>query len=357
MIKKIPNWLIIIVIVALLIASKFLFFTNAKSTGGNGNKGKDEAPVSVNYFVARASSYNNKVYATGKIGAMKQVDILPEVSGKVTAIYFKEGDHVEKGSILLKINDADLQAQLQKIKTQIKLAEQKMLRLKKLLDINGVSKEEFETQENELASLKADEAFVLAQIAKTTIAAPFSGSIGLKNISEGSFVSSNTPIVSLVQLKPIYVEFSVPEKYNSKFKKGVLIEFSNESTAAIHSYTAQVYAIEPKVDEITKTIMARALYTGSQTFYPGSFVHVNVTLGETNNALMVPTEAVISKLNGQKVFVCKNQVAVETIVEIGMRSENEIEILSGLSVGDTVITTGLMKIKKDSKIKLIKSQN
>ncbi len=354
--KKIPTWLIIIIVVALLIASKFIFFSK-KEQAPAGAKGGAGKAVPVNYFVTKKSSFSNNVYATGRIGALNQVDLLPEVSGKITAIYFKEGDEVNKGALLVKLNDADLQAQLMKIRMQVKLSEQKLGRLNKLLEVNGVSKEEFEMQENELSTFKADEAFVLAQIAKTNIVAPFQGVVGLKNISEGSFVNASTPIVSLVQVKPLFVEFSLPEKYNSLLRKGLPLRFSAEGSDTSRAYMATVYAIEPRVEEATRTIRARAMYNGKESLFPGSFVKVFVEMGETANAIMVPTQCVIPTLKGQKVMVSRNSVATEVEIKIGVRTEEMIQILEGLGVGDTVIATGLLSVKKDSPVKLIKQVN
>jgi membrane fusion protein (multidrug efflux system) len=294
------------------------------------------------------------VFATGKMGAINEIEILPEVSGKIINIYFKEGETVQKGDVLIKLNDADLQAQLLKTRSQLKLSEQKLQRLKPLLKINGVSQEEYDMQESELSGLKADEAYILAQLAKTSIAAPFSGVIGLKNISEGSFVGPTVAIASLIQLKPIFVEFSIPEKYSDLFKKGIVVNFTNDNALSAKTFSASIYAIEPKVDEVTKTIKARALYNGDKSFYPGSYVKVFVNLGETQNALMVPTQCIVPTLKGQKVFVSRNGTAVDIPVKIGVRTDKMIQITEGLTAGDTVISTGLLSVKKDSKLKLLK---
>lgn len=351
--KKIPNWIIFTTVIVILIASKFLFFT--KKDDQAISKSKNKGPVSVNYTIVKSTSFNNEVFSTGKIGAFNQIEIMSEVAGKVTAIFFKEGEVVSKGSVLIKLNDADLQAQLLKSKTQIALSEQKLERLKKLIEIKGVSQEEVDMQQNELNSLKADQAYILAQLAKTTIVAPFTGMIGLKSISEGSYVNSSTPIVSLVQVKPLYVEFSIPEKYSSLINKGISVNFSSEKIK--DSQSAMIYAIEPRVDEFTKTIKARASYNGHTHFYPGSFVKVFVNLGESQNALMIPTQCVIPTLKGQKVFINKHGVAAEVMVTIGVRTDNEIQIIEGLQVGDTVVTTGLLGLKKETPLKLLKSKN
>ena len=351
MLKKIPNWVIIILVLALLIAVKFIFFAKKEEKTPSAGKGKKAGPVAVNYFVAKTVALSDKVYTTGKIGALNEVEIKPEISGKVTSIYFKEGEAVSAGSPIIKINDADLQAQLLKINVQLKLAEQKAERLKKLLAINGISQEEYDIQENEVSALKADQAYVSAQLAKTIIKAPFSGNIGLKNISEGAYVSPSQVIVSLVQMKPLFVEFSLPEKYSQQIKKGDKLSFSYQDNK---EFEAEVYAFEPKVDETTKTIKVRALYKGAENFYPGSFVKVFVNIGVASNSIMIPTQSIIPILKGQKVIVSKNGIAEEVKVVTGIRSDEKIQITEGLSEGDTVLTTGLLSVKKEAKLKLLK---
>lgn len=352
--KKIPGWLLVVLIFGVLIASKFLFF---KKKEDKAKANKTTAPIAVNYFVAKHFQFINNVYTTGKIGALNEIEIKPEVTGKVVAIYFKEGEAVTKGAPLIKINDADLQAQLLKNKTQLQLSQEKSDRLKKLLDIKGVSQEEADIQENEIASLKADQAFINAQLAKTTITAPFNGIVGLKSISEGAYVSMGQVIASLVQVKPLYIEFSIPGKYSSVIKKGMNIQFSYDNSDNDKQFPAQIYALEPKIDDATKTLKGRAIYNGDEPFYPGSFVKVFVDMGKTINSIMIPTQSIIPILKGQKVFVCKNGIAVEAKVITGVRTADKIQILEGLNEGDTVLTTGLLSVKKESKLKLLKSDN
>ena len=350
--KKIPNWILILVLIILIIVSKFIFFApkNEKLTG---NKGKQQGPLSVNYLVVNYETLKEDIYSTGKIGAINQISILPEVNGKIISVNFKEGEFVSKGSLIVKLNDQDLQAQLLKSKTQITLSENKLNRLKKLIQINAVSKEEIEIQENELNSLKADRDFILAQIAKTNVIAPFSGVVGLKNVSEGSYVTVNTPIASLVQLNPLFVEFSVSEKYSSILTKTLSVTFNSEINK--EKQTAKIYAIEPRVDELTKTIKVRALFNDKTQYYPGSFVKVYLSLGEFKEALLIPTQCIIPTLKGQKVFISKNGKATEVEVTVGERTDSKIQITNGLTIGDTIITTGLLSIKNGADLKLIKS--
>lgn len=354
--KKIPGWVIVVIILALLIGAKQLFFPKDDgSAAAAKNAQVKNMSVGVNYFVVKADSLKTSVFTAGKIGAYNQVDLVPELSGKVTGIYFTEGQSVEKGALLVKINDADYQAQLLKIKSQLTLAEQKLKRLEQLLKINGISQEDLDIQNSEVQVLKADEAYATAMIAKTSIVAPFSGQIGLKNISIGSYVTANTPVLSIVQTKPVYVEFSIPEKYNSLIHKGDAVKFRAEKMDSTLLYNAKVYAIEPRVDEATRSIKIRADYSGNQLFYPGSFVNTYINLGASSKALMVPTQAVIAILKGHKVYKAKNGIAEETPIKIGFRNDRQIQVLEGLQEGDTVLTTGLLSLRKGSTIKLLKT--
>ncbi|MCC6371055.1 MAG: efflux RND transporter periplasmic adaptor subunit [Bacteroidia bacterium] len=348
--KKLPNWIIILLVVALLIGSKFLFFAKKDEKSGAPNKPKTQAPVAVNYHVAQLGDYSNNVFAAGKVGAFNQVDLLPEMNGKVVSINFNEGETVAKGALLLELNNEDLKSQQQKNLLQTELAEKKLNRLKKLLDIKGVSQEEYDMQLNEVESLKSDQQFLAAQLRKTRITAPFDGVIGLRNVSVGAFVNASTPIASLVQMKPLYVEFSLPEKYSQIINKGNEISFLSEGTESSEKFTAKVYAIEPRVDETTKSIKIRAMYNGDKHLYPGSFVKVFANLGNSVNALMVPTQCVIPTLKGQKVFVVKSGIAAEVPVKTGVRTDQKIQIIEGIQPGDTLVSTGLLSVKKDSKL-------
>lgn len=349
--KKNRNWLIVIFIVGVLTSVKLFFLPKDNTKNVAANKNNSQPPVLVKYFVAQASSIKTTINSTGKIGAFNMVEIIPEVSGKITALYIKEGETVSKGTLLAKLNDSDLQAQLAKNKVNQKLTEQKLMRLKKLVEIKGVSQEELEILENELLSLKADETYYLAQINKTNIVAPFTGVVGLKNVSEGAFVNATNPIVSMVQLNPIFVEFTISDKYANLVQNGSTITFFMETSD--EGYEAKIFAIEPKIDDITKTIKIRALYSGGRKFYPGSFVNVVVEFSKNESGIMVPTQCVVPILKGQKLYLVKNSIAIEQVVKIGTRSEQKIQIVDGLQKGDTIVATGLLSLKNGSLLKLI----
>lgn len=352
--KKVPNWILIIFIIVLAIASKFIFFP--KENKASASSSAKVAPV-VNYTVVKARPYSQRFFTAGKTGAFNEVQILPELSAKVMAIYFKEGQSVEKGELLVKLNDADISAQLQKVQSQLELAKQKLQRLKKLREIDGVSEEEYEMQENEISTLSAERQYIQAQLNKTDIRAPFSGVLGLKQVSEGAFVNPGNVLVTLVQQKPIYIEFSLPGRYAQALTRGKTIQFEPEEEESSGFLTARLYALEPRLDDATKSIRARAEYDGARKLLPGTYVKVYVQLGDSGSRLMVPSYCVIPVLKGNKVYRYQAGRAIETPVKLGARSDQDILVLEGLAEGDTILTTGLMSLKKDMPVTLLKPAN
>jgi membrane fusion protein (multidrug efflux system) len=244
-----------------------------------------------------------------------------------------------------------LQAQLKKLQVQMKLSTEQEQRAKKLLDISGVSQEEYDISLNQLNALKADEEFTRAQIAKTELRAPFNGSIGLKNVSEGSYVSPNQTIAWIQQVDPVKIDFSIPEKYSAMVGQNAKIKFTTANSG--ETFTGTVYAIQPRIDVGTRTLQVRALSPNKEgKIIPGSFVKVQLTLKEYENAIMVPTQAIVPVLKGKTVFVVKGGKAQSQKVETGIRTDSTIQIIEGINAGDTVITTGLMQIRPNTPVKV-----
>jgi membrane fusion protein (multidrug efflux system) len=192
--------------------------------------------------------------------------------------------------------------------------------------------------------VRADVELIKTQIDKTEIKAPFDGVIGLKNVSEGSFVNTSTVIATLQNINPVKIEFSIPEKYSGMVKSGDSIQFEVVGTNEKH--TARVYAIEPKIDPLTRTLRMRALYSNpKRNILPGSFANVELVLRKIENALMVPTNSIVPELKGQKVFLYKNGSASPQSVETGTRTDTTVQITSGLNENDTLITSGILQVR------------
>lgn len=351
---KFKSLLIIILIIISLIGIKVIFLkpSGQKNAPAGGGMGKG-APIRVTAFVTSALPLENNIFSSGTVKAFDEVMLIPETAGKLMQLNFNEGSYVSKGTLLVKINDNDLKAQKNKLDLQLKLANEKVARLKSLLEIKGVSQEEFDAANNYLQTLESDIDFVKAQIAKTEIRAPFDGKIGLRNVSEGSFVNNSTIIASMQQTKQLKIDFTVPEKYASVVAIGNFVRFKVEY--ADENFQAKVIAIEPKIDEQTRNITIRAIYNNDKNLiFPGAFARVELVANKKQNAILIPTEAIIPELKGKKVFVSKSGKAIPIKVKTGVRNDAMIEIVDGLNVGDTVITTGMMAIKPESEVIITK---
>jgi len=347
---KSKNILIIVSVILILIGVKLTFLKpkNQGKPSGTGAMGKG-MPSKLTAFIASASTLDNQLFSSGTVRANEEVMLMPEVAGKLIQINFKEGTNVSKGSLLAKISDVDLQAQLSKLNLQLKLARERETRLKSMIEIKGVSQEEFDSATNLVNTINADIEFIKAQIAKTEIRAPFDGQIGLRQVSEGSFVNSSTVIASIQQTKLLKIDFTVPEKYADIVVPGNIVKFTVDNIN--QTFTAKVDAIEPKIDEQTRNITIRAIYNNNGgKIYPGAFARIELSANKKQEAILIPTEAIIPELKGKKVFVNRSGKAIPVKVKTGLRNDARIEITEGLVVGDTVITTGIMTLKPEAEI-------
>jgi membrane fusion protein, multidrug efflux system len=321
--------------------------SNPSAAGG---KGGGAPATGVMGFVVKAEKLDNKIFATGSVVASEMVDLKPEVAGKIVQLNIIEGKSVTKGQLLIKLNDEDLQAQVKKLNAQMQLAQQSEQRLRKLLDIKGVSQDEYDVVTNQMNNIRADLEFTQAQIAKTELKAPFSGVIGLRNVSLGSYINAQSQVANIQVLNPVKVDFTVPEKYTNQVQVGENIAFTTEGS--LEHFVGKVYAMDNQIDPISRSLKIRATAQNpSGKLKPGAFVKVDFSLKEIGNAMMIPTEAIVPILKGQQVFVSKDGKAKAIPVEVGIRTDSRIQILSGIQVGDTIITSGLMSMKPDTKVK------
>ena len=339
---------IVYTILVLLIASMVAYRLNknkAPKLGSGGRAaGGSASTLKVEGIIIKAESFSNSLSVAGSIEANEQVDIRSEVSGLVTDILFTEGSTVTKGKVLVKINDLELQAQLSQALTKQKLAQETEDRAGKLLEKEAISKEEYDVALAELRSLQSQTQLINAQLAKTLIKAPFSGKIGLRSISSGEYITPANNIARLVSTDPIKILFSIPEKYAGTMKLNASISFTVAGSSTV--YNGVVYAIEPGIDLSTRTLQLKAKASNHNgELLPGSFAKIELPLNNTDNAILIPTESIVPVLQGKKVYISSNGKAKEVMVETGTRTEKSILVTSGLSVGDTVLTTGIMSLK------------
>jgi membrane fusion protein, multidrug efflux system len=349
--KRILVILAILLVVGLIAWPKIRQHNEAQPRQQAGAQAGANRPVPVEVVVISPEAFTNQLRITGSVMANEMLELKSEVPGILETINFKEGQAVKKGQLLFTIRNNDLQAQLQKARARQKLVQDMENRQRQLLAREAVSQEEYDQAVNDLQSAEADIELLQAQIAKTRVVAPFSGTIGLRFVSQGGYVAQGTSIASMYDLDPAKIDFSVPGKYSSTIKKGAKIRFTTDGSDK--EYRGEIYAIEPQVDPATRTLKMRATSPNEDhSLLPGQFARVFLTLQEMDEALLVPTQSVVPELNGHKVFVVREGKVAEQKVEIGQRTEVQVQIMSGLQPGDTVLTTGILQVRAGSPVRV-----
>ncbi|HEX2682725.1 MAG TPA: efflux RND transporter periplasmic adaptor subunit, partial [Ferruginibacter sp.] len=317
-----------------------------KTTGKDKNS---KPPGKVDVFIVSATTLTQDIEMPGSLIAAEETELHPEVSGRVTGIYFKEGSQVGQGAMLVKLYDGDLQAQLSKLRVQLKVAQETLERYESLLKIGGVSVQEVETYKLSVNNIRADMSIVQTSIARTSLRAPFSGKLGLRNISIGAYITPATVISTLRKVSQLKLEFTVPEKYGAAMKPGNPVRFSIDNGEK--KYTARIIATENNISEETRSLRVRAIVDRADAqLIAGSFVKVDIALGNNEAALMIPSQAVIPKARNKEVIVYRSGIAEIEKVTTGIRDSSMVEITSGLKAGDTILITGLLTTKQGNKV-------
>ncbi|MDD5151337.1 MAG: efflux RND transporter periplasmic adaptor subunit [Flavobacterium sp.] len=315
------------------------------------DKGGKNKTTNVAGIVVVPKTFDNNLSLSGSIEANEQVEIRSEVSGIVEGIYFKEGSNVSKGQLLFKVNDIELRAQLTQAKTKEGLASENERRAKLLLQKEAISEEEYDVARADLKSTQAQSQLIQAQIAKTSVRAPFSGKIGLRSISPGTYITPSLLVAKLINISQLKITFSIPEKYANQVKPNSNLSFT--VTGSNEKFVAKIYAIEPEVQISTRTLQVRAITENkSGKLLPGTFANVELPLDIIKDAVVVPSEAIIPVLNGKKVFISDMGKAKEVMIETTTRTDASVLVLSGLKAGDTLITSGVMSLKNDDSVKV-----
>jgi membrane fusion protein (multidrug efflux system) len=339
--------LIIVFIAGMIAWPKVKPLLSAKPKGpGQGpmmGQGARQA-LNVSGFLIKPTQLSDLRNTNGTLRPDEEVDLSFETSGKIVSIKFTEGTRVKKGDLLAKINDKPLQAQLEKLLAQQKLAEAKEFRQRSLLDRDAISKESYDQIVTELQTIQADINLIRARISETELHAPFDGIIGLRYLSEGFYANSSTKIAKLIKISPLKLEFSIPEQYADEIKIGFPVSFKVVGSNKV--YTAKVYAVDPKIELTTRTIVLRALYDNkNEELKSGRYAAVSLLLSQIENAIAIPTEALVPEMEGEIVYVYRKGKASVVKVDIGLRTESMIQVVNGLKFGDTLLTTGILQLR------------
>lgn len=342
----------ILLILGILIVGTIIYFNkcNKEQAAGPGSSQKNQ-PLQVNGVVISIQPIEEKIFSSGTLIANDEVEIRNEIPGRITSLLFREGTKVRKGELLITLFDEDLNAQLRKLESQKAIAQKTVERQQDLLKVNGISQQELDITENEFSSIQADIDLILAQLSKTRIRAPFDGVIGLRAVSSGAFLPVNTRIATIQDVSPLKLEFALPERYRSAISENTIIKFRTESAEGI--FEGKIYAFEPKIDLQTRSVIVRATSPNDDgLLFPGAFAHIEIPLKRIDNAIMVPTQALVPELRGENVYIVRNDSAKKIPVEIGLRNDSSVQITSGLTEGDTVLITGIMQVRPGSPLQV-----
>lgn len=345
--------LLVLVVLGIIFVPKF--FSGDKKEGDKKQvSNQQNQAISVEGFVLKTEVLDNDIRAIGNIKANEEAEIRSEISRKIRGIYFKEGTYVSKGHTLFKLDSDDLTAKLRRQQIDEKLAISKLEREKQLIDKGLTSQEEYDVMESTLEQIRAELSITRIDISKTYVRAPFSGIIGLRNVSNGAYVTPQTVLTTMQDVSKVKIDFSIPERYIYLFQKGQKIKFKVDGLDG--EFEAEVYAYEPKVENNTRSLVLRAITNNEgRKLMPGTFANVTFLISENKDAIMIPTEALIPKLKGQSVYVVRDGKAVLTDVDIGERTESLIEIKSDqIKSGDTIVTTNILRLKDKAPVKVEK---
>jgi membrane fusion protein (multidrug efflux system) len=289
----------------------------------------------------------------GSLLPFEETQIRAEVGGRIVALNIQEGGTASKGTLLVKLFDQDLQAQLKKLQVQLQIKVKTEERNAELLKINGISQQDYDLAALDVENLKADILGTQIAISKTEIRAPYSGRMGLRNVSLGSYISPTEIVTTIRQVDQLKLDFAIPEKYAKDISKGYKVRFRVDGGEQEH--TATVIATENSVDQNTRTLRIKAVVTRNHAeLVPGVFAKVNLQLGKDDVALMIPTQALIPSARNKQVVVLHGDSVSFNVVETGIRDSAYVQVLKGLQAGDTIIISGLMAIRPKAKVKVTK---
>lgn len=339
------NWIIAFSIISLFSFNACENKKQAKS------QGEGQFATLVEVVEVGAGKLTETIEVTGNLLANESTQLSAEVGGIIKKIHFKEGAEVKKGELLLELNNDDIKAELEEANAQKSLAESKYLRSKKLYEAKGISQEILDERESTFKEMDANQKRLTAELQKTRVYAPFDGVVGLRNISEGSFLPSTNSFTSIVDLSKLKLEFSLAEKYLNAFELGDTIYF--RSRISSDRKKAVLYAIDPMVDQSSRTFTLKAIYPNEErTEKPGGFVNVYCELAYFENAISIPNQAIVPDIEGKSVYVVENSKSILKKVTVGIRKAAQIQIIKGLEKGDTVVTAGILQIRDGAPVKV-----
>lgn len=318
---------------------------------------QNQAPrgMPVEATAVRLGTVSVDISAVGTLLANESVMIRPEIAGRITDVHFSEGQRVVKGTKLISIDASELRAQLEESASAVKLGKLSFERAKELSRRNLMSRQEYDQAQANLSGSLARQNLNEARLNKTVLRAPFDGVLGLRKVSPGDYVQPGQDIVNLEDIGALKLDFRVPETYIAKIRPDQSVELGVDAFPGV-MFTGKVYAIEPRIDEATRTIQLRAhIPNADGRLRPGMFARVSLMLEQRPNALLIPEQALVPMGSERFVYRVVDGKAVKQKVTLGQRRAGEVEISAGLSPGDTVVTAGQMKLQDGAPVTVLQA--
>lgn len=329
----------------LSVLASILYNCNSAVTNEK-NSNRQLGNLSIEGIIVKPVVLDQIITVSGTLKPFEETVLMPEVAGRVVYINLSEGGFVKQGTLLVKLFDDDLQAQLNKSQAQLKIVEQTQVRQGELMKVSGISQLDFDQTVLQINSIKADIEVLKVLIRKTEVHAPFDGTIGLRNISIGAQVTPGTSLATIRDVRRLKLDFSVPEKYSREIKPGVKVQFTVQGDDK--KYDATVIATEQGIEQGTRNLNGRAIVENNTSLIPGTFANVELRLAQNKGALMVPTQAIIPQERSKQLIVADHGRARFVTVKTGIRNVSSIEVVSGINSGDTVVITGVLFLKPDA---------
>jgi membrane fusion protein (multidrug efflux system) len=311
--------------------------------GAGAQTGPKAGPLMAEAHIVKSAPFAQTLSTVGTLRANESVMLVPELSRRLVKIHVMEGSEVAAGDLLFKLDDSDLLAELGEIDARLKLAESVKKRVTNLLPRKAISQQEYDSSTAAFDILMAGRNIKAVEVSKTEIRAPFNGRVGVRQVSEGAFVTPTTPLITLQDVSRIKVDFPLPERYSGEVKSGQKFTFTVAGNGEV--FEGSVTVIEPAIDAATRSLLVRGLCSAPKGLLPGGFAEVALTLDGLANGFMVPSQAIVPSPRGQGVYQIIEGKAKLQPVEIGIRTEDQVQILRGLKEGDVVATTNLLRIR------------
>ncbi len=349
--------IIVLALAGLVGLGYYAYTANRAPAAGPGAPGKAGGPpggfaIAVEVAKVAAADFSDEASAVGNLKSSESVIMRPETAGRVSGINFRDGAVVSRGAVLITLDAAVQEAELQQARANLALAQSNFKRNKELVEKKFASQQALE---NTLATLKVQEAAVQlgeAKVAKTRIKAPFNGVVGLRNVSVGDYVKEGQDLINIEDIGTLRVDFKLPETYLGRIIKGQVVEVSTDALPG-EQFKAVLDAVDPMVEPGGRAISSRArLDNASGKLRPGMFVRVRLLFGDRKNVLMVPEQAVVPGAQPM-VFKVVEGKAQATQVKLGVRRAAQVEVIHGLVAGDVVVTAGQLKLRDGAPVRAI----